>query len=237
MAQVGQATSKRDKLLRKGGLKPGGKVAVCLLVLVIAAIIGGLVLAGWPFGGVSGSSFEIERNEESAEAAGETQATVDAAAVAPAPQTKIVVHVDGQVAAPGVYELVEGEARVNDAIVAAGGLTGDADTASLNLASKVTDGQKVYVPAVGEAQAHQVEGTASAGDAGASSASSSGGLININLASVDELQALSGVGEATAKAIVEERASNGEFTCIEDLMRVSGIGEKKFAKLRDQICV
>ena len=235
MAQVGRAVSKRDRLLRKGGLKPGGKVAVCLLVLVIAAIIGGFVFASWPLGGVSGSSFEIERNVESAEAVGETQTAVDTAAVAPAPQTKIVVHVDGQVAAPGVYELVEGEARVNDAIIAAGGLTGDADASSLNLASKVTDGQKVYVPAAREAQV--ASEAASAAATGAAAATSSGGLININLATVDELQTLSGVGESTAKAIVEERTSNGEFTCIEDLMRVSGIGEKKFAKLRDQICV
>lgn len=192
MAQVGQASLKRDKLLRKGGLKPGGKVAVCLLVLVIAAIIGGFVLVGWPFGGVSGSSFEIERNEVSAEAVGETQTTVDTASVAPVPQTKIVVHVDGQVAAPGVYELIEGEARVNDAIVAAGGLTGDADTSSLNLASKVTDGQKVYVPAAGEAQV--ASEAASAAAMGAAAATSSGGLININLATIDELQTLSGVG-------------------------------------------
>ena len=235
MAQVGQSVPRREKLLRKGGLKPGGKVVLCLAVLVVAAIIGGFVLVGWPFGGEAGSSFEIQRNEEVAGAVGETQAAVGTVAVEEAAQDKVVVHVDGQVAAPGVYELVEGEARVNDAILAAGGLTQDADISSLNLASKVADGQKIYVPAVGEQQAAaEASGvvTASGGVA-----SSGDGLININLATVDELQVLSGVGEATAKAIVEDRQNNGQFTCVEDLMRVSGIGEKKFEKIRDRICV
>ena len=235
MAQVGQSVPRREKLLRKGGLKPGVKVVLCLAVLVVAAIIGGFVLVGWPFSGKAGSSFEIERTEEVAGAVGETQAPVGTATVEDAPPNKVVVHVDGQVAAPGVYELVEGEARVNDAILAAGGLTADADTSSLNLASKVADGQKIYVPAVGEQQV-AAEGSGVVAASGGV-ASSGGGLININLATVDELQVLSGVGEATAKAIVEDRQNNGQFTCIEDLMRVSGIGEKKFEKIRDRICV
>ena len=235
MAQMEQAVSRREKLLRKGGLKPGGKVVLCLAVLVVAAIIGGFVLVGWPFSGKAGSSFEIERTEEAAGAVGETQTSVGTSVVEDAPPNKVVVHVDGQVAAPGVYELVEGEARVNDAILAAGGLTQDADISSLNLASKVADGQKIYVPAVGE---QQVAAEASGVVAASGGVASSGdGLININLATVDELQVLSGVGEATAKAIVEDRQNNGQFTCIEDLMRVSGIGEKKFEKIRDRICV
>ena len=235
MAQMEHAVSRREKLLRKGGLKPGGKVVLCLAVLVVAAIIGGFVLVGWPFSGKAGSSFEIERTEEAAGAVGETQTSVGTSVVEDAPPNKVVVHVDGQVAAPGVYELVEGEARVNDAILAAGGLTQDADISSLNLASKVADGQKIYVPAVGE---QQVAAEASGVVAASGGVASSGdGLININLATVDELQVLSGVGEATAKAIVEDRQNNGQFTCIEDLMRVSGIGEKKFEKIRDRICV
>lgn len=235
MAQMEQAVSRREKLLRKGGLKPGSKVVLCLAVLVVAAIIGGFVLVGWPFGGEAGSSFEIQRNEEAAGAVGETLAAVGTSVVEDALPNKVVVHIDGQVAAPGVYELVEGEARVNDAILAAGGLTADADTSSLNLASKVADGQKIYVPAVGEQQV-AAEGSGVVAASGGV-ASSGGGLININLATVDELQVLSGVGEATAKAIVEDRQNNGQFTCIEDLMRVSGIGEKKFEKIRDRICV
>ena len=235
MAQVGQSVPRREKLLRKGGLKPGGKVVLCLAVLVVAAIIGGFVLVGWPFSGEAGSSFEIQRNEEAAGAVGETQTSVGTVAVEEAAQDKVVVHVDGQVAAPGVYELVEGEARVNDAILAAGGLTQDADISSLNLASKVADGQKIYVPAAGEQQAAAEASGVVAASGGV--ASSGDGLININLATVDELQVLSGVGEATAKAIVEDRQNNGQFTCVEDLMRVSGIGEKKFEKIRDRICV
>ena len=74
-----------------------------------------------------------------------------------------------------------------------------------------------------------------AGSAGAGGATS--GLVNINTASADELDALPGVGPATAQAIIDERESNGAFTSAEDIMRVSGIGEKKFAKLKSSICV
>lgn len=138
----------------------------------------------------------------------------------------LVVHVDGAVAAPGVYELAEGT-RVNDAIAAAGGLAEGADTSSINLAAGVLDGEKVYVPLEGEA-----------GSAGAASgAEDTPAPININTATIEELDELPGVGEATARAIVEDREQNGPFSVPEDLMRVSGIGEKKFAKLEGRICV
>ncbi len=237
MAQVGQAVSRREKLLRKGGLKPGSRVVVCLAALVAVAIISGFVLIGWPFGDAGGSSFEIERSGEATEVVEETQTADDAAVAAPVSQEKVVVHVDGQVVAPGVYELVEDAARVNDAILAAGGLTGEADTSSLNFASKVADGQKIYVPSVGEQQVAAEASGATAVPASGGGATSDGALINLNLATADELQSLSGVGEATANAIVEDRQNNGQFTCIEDLMRVSGIGEKKFEKIKDRICV
>ena len=135
------------------------------------------------------------------------------------------------VESPGVYEL-PGDARANDAVLAAGGLAQDADTASLNLAAPLTDGEKIHVPTVGE----------SVGQGAGPSAEPSGGNdvdgpININTADVEELDELPGVGEATARAIVEEREANGPFSSPEDIMRVSGIGEKKFARLEAMICV
>ena len=142
----------------------------------------------------------------------------------------LVVHVDGAVAAPGVYELAEGT-RVNDAIAAAGGLAEGADTSSINLAAGVLDGEKVYVPLEGE------DAPAAAEAGAASGAEDTPAPININTATIEELDELPGVGEATARAIVEDREQNGPFSVPEDLMRVSGIGEKKFAKLEGRICV
>ena len=129
--------------------------------------------------------------------------------------------------------------RVNDAVAAAGGLAEGADTSKLNLAATVSDGEKVYVPAVGE------ENLASGGTATSSAEEVSGGgpeavsnsIVNINTATAAELTTLPGIGEATAAEIVRDREANGAFTSVEDLMRVSGIGEKKFAKFKDKIRV
>ena len=135
---------------------------------------------------------------------------------------------------PGVYELKEGS-RVDDAIQAAGGLSEDADTSALNRASLLSDGMKITVPRQGEAAR---EGSPAVGDAQVSSdASTAKSLININTASSEELQTLNGVGPSTAEAIIADREENGLFATTEDLMRVSGIGDRKFAKIKDAICV
>ena len=146
----------------------------------------------------------------------------------------IVVDVAGAVGAPSLVTLQEG-ARVGDAIEAAGGFAADADAARVNRAAKLQDGQQVYGPRVGEAG-----GVGAAGpgvDATAPDTTSDGGPVNINLAGEADLDALPGVGPSTARAIVEDREANGPFSTIEDLMRVSGIGEKKFEKLKSSICV
>ena len=147
----------------------------------------------------------------------------------------VVVHVDGAVVNPGVYELRSEIPRVGDAVDAAGGLAEGADTTSMNLAAPLGDGQKVHVPLQGEvapAEAGDATGSALAGSSDVGSS-----LVNINSATVEELDGLPGVGPSTAAAIVEDRDANGPFSSPEDLMRVSGIGEKKFAKLRDHVCV
>ena len=107
----------------------------------------------------------------------------------------------------------------------------------LNRASKVTDGQKIYVPTVGEQQAALAAGGAEGGAAAASGTGASSGLVNINTASAAELQTLSGIGPSRAQSIIDERTQNGAFASVDDLMRVSGIGEKKLAKIKDCICV
>ena len=138
----------------------------------------------------------------------------------------MVVHVDGAVVSPGVYELLAGS-RAGDAVAAAGGLAEGADTTAINLAAVLADGEKVYVPLEGEAVTSSQEGSLEAGAA----------PVNLNTATAEELDGLPGIGEATAQAIIEDREANGPFLSPEDLMRVSGIGEKKFERLEGLVCV
>lgn len=153
----------------------------------------------------------------------------------------VTVYVSGEVQSPGVYEL-PGEARVDDAVKAAGGLTKASAADAVNLARLLADGEQVHIPSKKEAV--QGEGAASAaatplGSSAGSDAesSASAGLVNINSADATELDTLPGVGPATAEAIIAEREENGPFSSPEDIRRVSGIGEKKYEKMKDSICV
>lgn len=222
--------ARRAGTARRYGFSGWGLPAVALVA--VAALAAGIYAFT-----VGGASLTIERGQEAvvdgaeaaedAEAGSESGGEVEAGAeVETATPALVVVHVDGAVGAPGVYELAAGS-RVGDAVELAGGLTEKADTSTLNLALVLTDGEKVYVPEEGEAAPQVTTGETS----------SSGGLININTATADELETLPGVGEATAAAIIEDRESNGPFSAPEDLMRVSGIGEKKFARIEGMICV
>lgn len=146
---------------------------------------------------------------------------------APSVAADVTVHVCGAVRSPGVVTLPAG-ARVQDAIELAGGATAKAELAAVNLAAKVVDGQQIVVPKRGEAP--------SAGVA-AAAAPSAGALININTASAAELEELDGVGPATAQAIIDYRTEQGPFGAIEDIMNVPGIGDAKFAAMKDSITV
>ena len=141
---------------------------------------------------------------------------------------RVVVHVCGQVAAPGVYELAEGS-RIYEAIEAAGGVN-QAAPEGLNQAACVEDGQQIYVPSVQELQDNSFT---AAGDSGAAE----DGRVNINTAQAEELMTLSGIGEAKAAAIIQYREENGGFQSIEELMEISGIKEGVFEKIKDQIKV
>lgn len=202
-------------------------VGLLVLCLVVAAAVLGVRAAS------AGQQTLIERS--GADVSGADVPDQEEAKAAAAEAETIVVDVSGAVVNPGVYELTDG-ARVSDAIEAAGGLSEDADVSILNRASKVSDGMKVTVPTQGE-QASSAGGGDTRTAASSQSAAQASGLVNINTATVDELQALSGVGPSTAQAIVDDREKNGLFASAEDLMRVSGIGEKKFAKIKDSICV
>lgn len=141
--------------------------------------------------------------------------------------TTVVVHVAGAVQMPGVYQLSAGS-RVVDAIAAAGGLASDANSDVVNLASLLVDGERVYVPTVGEALPPIVAG-AGGGSAGTPVES---GPININTAGIERLQDLPGVGPATAAAIVAHRDQYGPFISVEALADVRGIGPAKLEAIR-----
>ena len=235
MAQKGGAPglgTRLRRMARRYGFT-GGKAATTLLVAVLALLgVAGALLSGRSAG------VEITRVPVAEHPADGDSSLAGEAGEGAAETPPVVVHVDGAVAAPGVYELAE-DARVNDAIAAAGGLLSEADTSTINLAALVSDGAKVHIPTSEELSAGAQGASGESGNAGApaGSASAAPTLVNINTATSEELQRLSGVGEATAAAIIEDRQANGPFSSPEDLMRVSGIGEKKFAKIKAYICV
>lgn len=213
-----------------------GHKAVVVAILVVIAAASGLAMAS--FGGHS-SSVSFERSDEASvsdvHGAGDASSDDESSAKSSS-AAEVYVDVDGAVVRPGVYRLKDG-ARVSQAIDAAGGLTAEADVTGLNRASKVADGQKVYVPKVGEQQAAAAVGGAESSAATTPGAGSLSGLVNINTASAAELQTLSGIGPSMAQSIIDERTQNGAFASVDDRMRVSGIGEKKLAKIKDCICV
>lgn len=135
----------------------------------------------------------------------------------------IYVHIVGEISQPGIYQLESG-ARLMDAIFAAGGLTKSADQSSVNLARELTDGEQVVVFKTGEAPS-----TASTNGAAA------GGKISLNRASQAELEQLPGVGPALAGRILDWRSANGGFKKKEDLLNISGIGDKLFAGLKNEV--
>ncbi|GAB4470492.1 MAG: hypothetical protein Kow00124_06650 [Anaerolineae bacterium] len=140
------------------------------------------------------------------------------------------IYVSGAVQSAGVYTLSPGSI-VQDAILMAGGPAAEADLSRVNLAAELQDGQQVHVPMVGEAMPSGTEGGA-AGEAAAPA-----WPINVNTASLAELEALPGIGPELAQRIIDHREANGPFQTIEGLMDVSGIGEAKFAGIRDLITV
>lgn len=156
----------------------------------------------------------------------------------PAPTAApIAVHVIGAVPRPGLYEFPEG-ARVQDALDAAGGLLAEGNADALNLAALLQDGQQLDVPyqnGVAEAPA-ATEAPASREIPGAATETNSDvELVNINTASLDELDALPGIGPTTAQKIIDYRDENGPFSTIEDIMNVSGIGPATFEEIQTLI--
>lgn len=151
------------------------------------------------------------------------EAIVPTQMIAPA----LIIDVTGEVVSPGVYELPAGS-RVIDAIKAAGGARPKAALSDLNLARIIKDGEQIYVDPIYKAGVSIRAG---------SKAAAPRGPININRASASELDSLDGIGPVIAKRIIAYRTTNGAFLAIEDLLKVSGIGDAKLAQFKEKIRV
>ena len=149
-------------------------------------------------------------------------------------ESPIYVYICGAVKNPGVYELDAGS-RVYQLVDMAGGMKKKADTQSVNLAETVTDGEMVRIPEISEAGS--AASAASDADSVSAEGSPAAGKININTATKEQLMTLNGIGETRAEQIIAYRTAQGNFRKIEDIMKVEGIKEGTFKKLKDSIAV
>ena len=227
-------------------LFPKERLGVIILVL---ALLGGAAVYFWRAGRNSEQEIAvISANTATRPGPVKTgPAIVEKIPAADAPKF-ILVHVAGSVKRPDVYRL-PAEARAADAVKAAGGAAQNANLDAVNLAVKLDDGQQLYIPSYQEqpkgahaADAVGLEASNRVGSKGGGSPSGhaatgkirtpADGTVNLNAADDTELQRLPGVGPAMAQRILDYRRANGRFRSIEDLMNITGIGEKKFARLK-----
>ena len=158
--------------------------------------------------------------------------------------TNITVYVSGEVVKPGVYVLLA-TARVIDALQAAGGATNKADLVVVNLAAPLVDAAQVFIPRMGSTprvtlpRPHAGINLPIAGGSGGAggSATFAAGIVDINSATLSDLDALPGVGPSTAQAIIDYRVANGPYASVDDLLNVRGIGPSKLAAMRARVRV
>ncbi|MBE7186733.1 MAG: ComEA family DNA-binding protein [Jatrophihabitans endophyticus] len=222
-------------------LDPGRRAALAVgVAVIVAALVAGAwlvanrpqavpVSAAAPSVPGAGPLVGTDGVTEGAGAAGSTAAAAPTpAAPSPTGSAEVVVDVAGKVRNPGVYRLPTGS-RVDDAVHAAGGVRGRVDLSRLNLAAPLVDGQQI---AVG------VPAAAGGGAPVAAGASSSGGtVVDINTATLEELETLPGVGPVLGQDILDYRDAHGSFTTIQQLENVSGIGDVTFGDLKSLVTV
>lgn len=206
------------------------KIAV---ILGMGAVISAIVYMFHPFNNTDTSPVGAKEEWLEMEEVQEVQPVEENAEEA-GPVT-VIVDVKGAVKHPGVYEAKDQD-RVIDMINKAGGLAETADETQINFALRVEDEMVIYIPAKGE-QTEELAEIEIANIPGSPNKADNDGKVNINIADESKLQTLTGIGPSKAAAIIEYRETNGPFQTIEDLKSISGIGEKTFEKLKDQIKV
>jgi competence protein ComEA len=200
--------------------------------LLLGAVIAGL---GWYQLGVRGGASAgapVAPTTTTASVAVETATTDPPTGTEADAQGFVMVHVAGAVVQPGLVR-IRASARVNDAILAAGGGAANADLDRLNLAAKVSDGQRIAVAVIGAPAPVEVGGTGST----ALGEGEPSGPMNINTASSIELEELPGIGPSLAGSIIAEREKRGGFKSVGELQDVRGIGELRYADIKDLVTV
>lgn len=224
---------------------PAGAVRTILVVATLLGLVGG----GWWL--MRPPPPPIETVMPLAEP-GDVLAPAQAAPLAPqgteggtssvapgvAPSEEMVVQAAGAVGRPGVYRLPEGS-RVDDLVREAAGLTPEADPDRVNLAAPLHDGERIWIPRVGEEDAPEVVAGSGGGPAppGGDGSAAAAGPVNLNTATASDLEALPGIGPATASAILAHRDQIGSFGSVDELIDVRGIGDAKMEQLRPLVTV
>lgn len=231
---------------RPGWRRPWGRRQALVVLLVLGV---GLAAAAWSV--LSARAVPLPDVPEpiavSSVPSTEPPATpVPSAAPVTSQPPELVVHVLGAVARPGVVRLPPG-ARVQDAIAAAGGLTADAAPGELNLAAPLADGSQVVIGRKGAPRGEVRPGSAGThapgagpsgpGGAGPAATPGAGDRLDLNAASLEQLDALPGVGPVTAQRILDWRSQHGRFSKVEELQEVDGIGPKTYARLAELVRV
>lgn len=201
------------------------KVASSVGVVVAVAIIGWWLVKPNP----PDATAHLSRVDGTSAASPDVSAaaTSSFAPTADVSTIEVVVHVAGSVSTPGVYTLTGGS-RVVDAVAAAGGALPRARVDALNLAAALRDGEQIYVPAIGEVVN---------APAGATASSGSTFPLDLNAATIEQLDQLPGIGPATANAIIARRTEIGRFVSVDDLLEVPGLGPAKVAAIRGLVTV
>lgn len=201
-------------------------------VRALAGVIIGAVVVGYFFG--------TRKSEPATTFSKQTSNTFSSSTSTTEKISKIKVYVAGAVNSPGVIE-IESSARVTDAIAAAGGTSPTADLINCNLAGFLADGASIQVPSKGNSspgKCGESSATSSIGQTGSSGAGIvAGGKVNLNTASQTEIETLPGIGPTMGAAIIAYRTQHGSFSSINDLRKVKGIGDKRFADLKDQVTI
>jgi competence protein ComEA len=223
--------SRARALLAGAGRQRAAVALLVLAALVVAGVVwvratprlvGPAAGRGAATGGVSGAAGV----QDAAAPADQTLPRAPGTSAAGAPD-RVAVHVAGRVRHPGLVQLPAGS-RVQDAIRAAGGATSGADLDAINLARKLTDGEQVLVPGPGDPVPQPASGAAGPGAPAAP--------LDLNTATVEQLDTLPGVGEVTAGRIVAYRTAH-PFTAVDELLEVPGIGQRRFDQLKDLVTV
>lgn len=200
-------------------LSKNEKIVICIILLIIISIIGYYI-----YKKINNNESYIEEDdsyiaENFIEIENETNINKS--------EDNIIIHIAGCVENEGVYEIKK-DSRISDAVEIAGGLTSDANTKVINLAQKLSDGQKIYIPNINEdIEEYEDENI---------NLFNYDDLVNINTANQTELETLPGIGPSTADKIIKYRKENGNFENIEDIKNVSGIGDAKYENIKDKIC-